>query len=736
MSEITEALANLGNPVYWIAVTVAVLVAAVTGIIPGASGVLIMALSIPFIVEFFRDDPAIGLVMLASMTGVNNTLDSIPAILLGQPGAATQVTFLEGHQLARQGKAAHTLGAVYGVSMFGGIVGAVVLAALIPIIKPFVLSFGFPEIAAMAFFGIAMVSALSTGAMVKGLAAGALGILFGTVGINPITGDVRFVFQQPQLWSGLPLISTTLGLFALPEMLDLTMARRSVAPPDAVISTAEVWRGTKYGLSKWPVMIRQSLFGVVMGAIPGVGAAVIDWLAYAFGIFWTKDKSQFGKGSLDGVLFAESAQNSKEAGQAIPTLALGVPGGLAWAIVLIAMVAMDVTPGPQMLGRFADVTILLVVTLAIGNVMVTGLGILATGQLAKLTRLPYPIIGGVIIPIAFLTGVVNMTSWLAIPIMLTFMGMGLIMKLFQWPRPPLLLGVILGPVIELNFQSAVNIHGWVGVVTRPLSVSLVLIAIVSAYFFWRSGKKQAADTAERKAAEDAAAGVVRADEIIHISFVESFLSIRNIPVLLMVGGGLAFWFSTGGFTPTAAFMPKLMSGGVVLFALIQLYFNVSDREIRKAEIMDLGMLSLSSPGFKNAAMIVTAGLLGFMLISGIFGLRYGALALGAWIPVTLMAATSRYALPVVIGELVLIWVFVQEKIGFIPDELAGSRIAAIMIVVGLGVAAKLRDFKMLGAMVAIFMVFMFEFVMADNLLFIIWPKASLFEWIGREILGN
>ncbi len=683
MSEITEALANLGNPVYWIAVTVAVLIAAVTGIIPGASGVLIMALSIPFIVEFFRDDPAIGLVMLASMTGVNNTLDSIPAILLGQPGAATQVTFLEGHQLARQGKAAHTLGAVYGVSMFGGIVGAVVLAALIPIIKPFVLSFGFPEIAAMAFFGIAMVSALSTGAMVKGLAAGALGILFGTVGINPITGDVRYVFQQPALWSGLPLIATTLGLFALPEMLDLSMARRSVAPPDAVISTAEVWRGTKYGLSQWRVMIRQSLFGVLMGAIPGVGAAVIDWLSYAFGIFFTKDKSQFGKGSLDGVLFAESAQNSKEAGQAIPTLALGVPGGLAWAIVLIAMVAMDVTPGPQMLGRFADVTILLVITLAIGNVMVTGLGILATGQLAKLTRLPYPIIGGVIIPIAFLTGVVNMTNWLAIPIMLTFMGIGLIMKLFQWPRPPLLLGVILGPVIELNFQSAVNIHGAVGVVTRPLSIILVLIAVLSAYFFWRSGKKQAADTFAREDAENAAAGITT-EPAAPVSLMGALIDVKNIPILLMVGGGMAMYASTGGFTPTAAFLPKLMSGAVVFLSLLQLFFHLKNRTNRRASIMDLGMLSLTAPGFKVAAVIVSSGLFGFVMISGFLGLRYGALALAAWLPIMLMNNRLR-------------WV---------------------------------------GAAVAVFMVFMFEFVMADNLLFIIWPEAAFPEWINREILGN
>ena len=151
----------------------------------------------------------------------------------------------------------------------------------------------------MAFFGIAMVSALSAGAMVKGLAAGSLGVLLGTVGINPITGAVRFVFDQPNLWEGLPIIVVTIGFFALPEMIDLAIARRPVAPPDSVVSTAEVWRGARDGMRRWKIMIRQSVFGVLMGAIPGVGAAVIDWLSYAFGIFWSKDKSQFGKGSLE-----------------------------------------------------------------------------------------------------------------------------------------------------------------------------------------------------------------------------------------------------------------------------------------------------------------------------------------------------------------------------------------------------------------------------------------------------
>ena len=652
-SELGQALGYLDQPIYWIAVVVAVLFAGLTGMVPGASGVIIMALAIPFIVEIFgrdrsggpNDIRAVGLVALASITGVNNTLDSIPAILFGQPSAATQVTFLEGHQLARQGRAAHTLGAVYAVSALGGLIGALVLALLIPVIKPVILWFGFAEIAAVAFFGIVMIAALSAGAMVKGLAAGALGVMLGTVGINAITGDVRFVFQQPQLWMGLPIITVTFGFFALPEMIDLAIARRPVAPPGSVVSTREVFRGSRDGFKRWPMAIRQSVFGVLMGAIPGVGAAVIDWLSYAFGIFWSKDKSQFGKGSLDGVLFAESAQNSKEAGQALPTLSLGVPGGLAWAFVLSAMIALDLAPGPLLLGRSADITILFVITLAIGNFLVTMMGIVATGQLAKLTHLPYPLIGGIFIPIIIVTGVTNWTTWLALPVMAVFMGIGIIMKLFQWPRPPLLLGIILGPIIEENFLSALSVVDPVsigryesdvlGVLTRPLTIALIAIAVATAFLFARSSQGQS-----RASKESSPAG---ASDIApsSTSLMERLIQWRNFPILLLIGGAMAFLFGSLGFESVDAwFLTRLMAALLIALALLQLFFHLRERERRHTDIMDLGMHSLSLPGAKTAIWLIAAGFLMFAMLTGTIGLRWAVLALAGYLPFTLLSNTN------------------------------------------------------------------------------------------------
>lgn len=831
-SELGQATAYLADPIYWIAVFAAVFVAAFTGMVPGASGVLIMALSIPFIVEIFRDQKAIGLVALASMTGVNNTLDSIPAILFGQPSAATQVTFLEGHQLARQGRAAHTLGAVYAVSALGGIVGAVVLAVLIPVSRPVILAFTPAEIAAVAFFGIAMVAALSAGAMVKGLTAGAFGILLGTVGINPITGALRYVFDQPQLWTGLPIIAVTIGFFALPEMVDLAIARRPVAPSGSVVSTREVWRGSRDGLKRWRIMIRQSVFGVLMGAIPGVGAAVIDWLSYAFGIFWSKDKSQFGKGALDGVLFAESAQNSKEAGQALPTLALGVPGGLAWALVLVAMIALDLTPGPRLLGDLADVTILFVITLAVGNFIVTMIGILMTGQLAKLTRIPYPLIGGVFIPISILAAVINMTSYLAIPIILAFAGIGIIMKLFQWPRPPLLLGIILGPIIEENFLSGMslvepvyqiawfqltspenielarpsNLSEALGVVTRPLTLGLIVVAFATAFFFARSSRKQSLPSADQGASEGGEGGrpgIAGASGTgpREPGLMSRLLHIRNFPIFLAIAGAAALYWGSLGFDLIESwFVARAMAILVILLALVQLAFHLRSGG-KQGEIMDLGMHGVALPGAKQAMILIAIAFLLFTILTGTIGLRWGTVALAGYLPFALLArigsgAQASIGAGVAAGALTgaaaaffgdagtadlivmsasvgiavaVAFIIEAQGVGGIPTTPMALFIVALAFGVAVLVTAianpwppyllavallplalllvrPLREFqppqniawlfswRLLGAAIAMGFVVIFEFVLADNVLFIIWPQPALLEWVGREIL--
>jgi TctA family transporter len=641
VSELVEGLSNLGNPTYWLAFSAAVVMAVLVGLIPGVSATLVMALSISFVVINISD-PLIGIVMLATLTGVDNTLDSIPAILLGQPGASTQVTFLEGNQLARQGLAAHTLGAVYAVSAIGGVVGAVTLAIIIPVIKPFILSFGFPEIAMMALFGVAMVAGLSTGAVFKGFAAAAMGLLIGTIGIDPISGAHRYTFGTLQLWEGLPLIATTIGLFALPEMVDLTMTRNAVAHKGAVVSQKEVFRGVRYGLSKWKISIRHGLFGVFLGAVPGIGGAVVDWLSYALGVFLAKDKTGFGKGNLDGVLFAESAQNSKEGGQAIPTLAFGVPGGRAWAFVIVAMLAYGIAPGPPMLGRHADITIMMVVSLGLGNLAVTIIGMFMTGQLAKLTLIPYPFIAAIIIPVSFMSAFLSVFDMIAIPIIIAGAMMGLMMKQFKWPRPPMLLGFILGPIIETNFQSAVSIHGLFGLMTRPLTIVLFVLALGTAITFSKMAGVSAAaqeDAGGERIVSGAGPAAGSRFSPARLRQLRFSVTPASLFTMLVIAGSVAFFIGALDYPARGRLFPMTLSGLVVALAVVQLVFD--SLKMKTGDIMDIGMRSAGMEGARRTGFLVGGILAVFVALIYLIGLKWATMLFPLAITYFLLEGKAR-----------------------------------------------------------------------------------------------
>lgn len=692
-----DGLSYLGNSTYWIAFFGAVAITVPIALIPGISATLVMALSIPFIITNVND-PVIGLAMLATLTGIDNTLDSIPAILLGMPGGATQVTFLEGNQLAQQGKASHTLGAVYVVSAIGGLVGAGMLAILIPVIKPFVLKFGFAEIAAMAMFGVAMVAALSGGAMLKGMASALIGIWLAGFGQDPIFGLDRYTFDVSFFaWNGIPLIATTIGLFALPEMIDLTMTRKPVAPVGSKVSYSDLFAGGRYGLTKWPMAVRQSLFGVFLGAVPGIGSGVVDWLSYAFGIFWTKDKSQFGKGSLDGVLFAESAQNAKEGGQAVPTLAFGVPGGRAWAFVIVAMLAYGIAPGPQMLEQHADVTIMMVISLGLGNLAVTMLGFGFTGFMARLTLIPYPVLGFLVIPVAFLSAYQETIDIMSMYIVLGFAGLGLIMKQYKWPRPPLMIGFILGVVIEENLQSAISIYGWGGFLVRPLFIGLFILSIVTAVVF----TKFMGSSASQPPAVVGASGV---PPIAGASGTGSAMRTMTwrwtqgqiFTFFVVLVSGVAFIGTFSAFeglidgliheswTPSsrAALFPRLATGG--LFGLSLAQFIREGLGTKTGDVMDIGMRSTGMEGSRNTALIFAAVLLMLWFLSGTIGLKYAAVIMALVGPGAIMRNRTGYA----------------------------------------------------GGVVVAFAVLLINLVFFDRVMAVLWPKAFILDFLGWDLFGR
>tara|TARA_A100001037_G_scaffold267898_1_gene261061 strand:- start:876 stop:2954 length:2079 start_codon:yes stop_codon:yes gene_type:complete len=691
LADFWAGLAYLGTWGYWAGFMAAVVITVPIALIPGISSTLVMAITIPFIVISVQD-PVIGLAMLATLTGIDNTLDSIPSVLLGMPGGSTQVTFLEGNQLAQRGEAAHTLGAVYAVSAIGGVVGALSLAVIIPVISPFVLAFGFAEIAAMAMFGVAMVAALSGGAMIKGIYAAVLGMLLSVVGPGKVSLDLRYMYDQQWLFDGLPLIATTIGVFALPEIIDLTMTRKPLAPKDAKISYDEIFRGARYGFRKWPMAVRQSLFGVFLGAVPGIGSGVVDWMSYAFGIFWTKDKSQFGKGSLDGVLFAESAQNSKEGGQAVPTLALGIPGGRAWAFVIVAMLAYGIAPGQRMLEEHADITIMIVLSLGLGNLMVTLLGLGFTRQMARLTLIPYPVLGFLIIPISLLAAFQDTRDVSAIGIVLVGALLGMLMKKYRWPRPPLLIGFILGPIIESNITNSVGRYDWVGTFTRPLFIVLVVLAITIAAFFTKY-----MDMGGEKSTESNTGSLGSRLQSLQWRFHrDQWFS--GAMVALMVYA----IYEASSFSFMGRWFPMGLGCIGLVLAIIQ--FLREGLGAKTGDIMDIGIRSEGMEGARSAGLIFLILLTVMLVIAGLFqdGLKWGALFIAFVGPPAMM-----WNRPSVMN--------LNSIVRANPTGLIGGAISGVLI----------------------FTLNMFFF---DYLLAVFWPKAFILDWFGvksfMELFGG
>jgi len=664
LADFADGIAYLGNSGYWFGFLAAIAITVPIALIPGISATLVMAITIPFIIVSI-EDPVIGLAMLATLTGIDNTLDSIPAILLGMPGGATQVTFLEGNQLAQRGEAAHTLGAVYAVSALGGVVGAIALAVIIPVISPFVLAFGFAEIAAMAMFGVAMVAALSGGAMIKGIFAGVFGILLSTVGPAGVSLDLRYTFGQEWIGigtGGLPLIATSIGVFALPEIIDLTMTRKPLAPKDAVIDYSEIFKGARYGMSRWPVTIRQALFGVFLGAVPGIGSGVVDWMSYAFGIFWTKDKSQFGKGSLDGVLFAEAAQNAKEGGQAVPTLALGIPGGRAWAFIIVAMLAYGIAPGQRMLTEHADITIMIVLSLGLGNLAVTMLGLGFTRQMARLTKIPYPVLGFLIIPISLLAAFQDTRDISAISIVLGGAVLGLLMKRYRWPRPPLLIGFILGPIIENNIINSVGRYDWVGTFTRPLFIALFLIAVFTAAMFTKFMNRAETETLSSIGGEgnlsggavppaggsgDGPAGLVPRVRQMRWSFTSNQVFTGGAVVIM----AYVIWEATS-FSFFGRWFP--MGLGLTGLTLASIQFIREGLGTKTGDIMDIGIRSQGMQGARTAGAIFLALLTMMLVMAGTIGLQWGAVAIAFLGPPAMMQNRTGVIGGLIAGVLILV----------------------------------------------------------------------------------
>ncbi|MCS0496573.1 tripartite tricarboxylate transporter permease [Ancylobacter mangrovi] len=451
-----------------------VLLGIVVGILPGIGGLAGTALLLPFTVGM---DTYTAFAFLLGLGATTATGDPIPAIMFGVPGGAgSAATVLDGLPMAKRGEAGRALSAAYMSSMLGGLFGAVLMGFTLPLLQPIVLYVGSPELLAFAVFGISAVAVLSGKAPLRGLVAACLGVMLAMIGADPQTGTLRWTLGSFYLWDGLPLMPLILGLFALPELCDLLIARTSISPTARYSIATGMLQGARDCFRNWWLVLRCSWIGAGFGIIPGIGGSVIDWLAYGHALRTEKDAAKtFGKGDVRGVIASESSNNAKEGGALIPTIAFGVPGSAGMAVLLGAFLFHGLVPGPDMLTKHLQLSYSMVWSIAIANVLGAGICYLFSGHFARLATLRYTLILPSVLGIIYIGAFEGSRSWGDLYALLLLGIFGWVMKQLNWPRAPLILGFVLGDTIERYLFISVERYG-VDWFTRPLVILLFALA--------------------------------------------------------------------------------------------------------------------------------------------------------------------------------------------------------------------------------------------------------------------
>jgi TctA family transporter len=405
--------------------------------------------------------------------------------------------------MTKKGEAGRALGASFGASTVGGLLGAMFLGLSLPILEPIILNFSPAEFFLLAILGITFIATLSGDSFVKGMIVGLFGLMCAFIGLDPSTGSPRFTFGQIWLWDGLSVIVAVLSMFAVPEMISLGVKGRaydisaetaaklqgSSSSPEPVsrkVSYAQIFHGMRdVAQHKW-LVLRCSLLVAAIGVIPGLGGDAAAWMAYGHTVQSSKHPERFGKGEVAGVIGAETGSCAKEAGSLLPTLFFGVPGSSGMAIMLGAFLMLGIQPGPTMLTEHVNIVWSLIWALVIANIFAvimltaTGPWIGRLGTMKASFLIPYVLV------FALLGCYLYGGIWQNLILVLVMGSLGYLFKRHDWPRAPFIIGVILGKIAEDSLQKAIGLFG-ASFFWRPISLILIAMILASVGFYlWRS----------------------------------------------------------------------------------------------------------------------------------------------------------------------------------------------------------------------------------------------------------
>ncbi|NIO04593.1 MAG: hypothetical protein GTN74_08255 [Proteobacteria bacterium] len=464
------------GPYQFMSTAFGVVVGLIVGVLPGLGGLVAMIILVPFTVNL---DPAAGLACLIGVFVAGCYGGAITAITLGIPGApVAAATLLDGYPMSKAGKTPQAIGLALVSSTLGGMFSAVVLIFGAPLLASIALRFGPPEFFALGILGLSTISSIARESTRKGLISAAFGLLIATVGTDVFTGNLRFTFGNPELFGGIPFVATLMGIFAGSEIL--IQLERWEAIPVSVERLRAKPPSLKSMAKNAKTYIKSSVIGTLIGTVPGTGGVIASFISYGEARRSSKHPEAFGKGAEEGVIASETANNAMVGGALVPTLALGIPGDAASALLIGALMLHGISPGPRLFEAHPDLVSAVFVGFFIANLVMLGIGLLMCPLFTLILRIKKDYLIPVIFLLCF-AGTYGFRNSMFDVILLCLFGLiGYGMRKFGFPLPPLVIGQVLGPMIEESFRRSLLMSGGSPVIfiSHPIADLIWFLAIL------------------------------------------------------------------------------------------------------------------------------------------------------------------------------------------------------------------------------------------------------------------
>lgn len=475
-----EALQAMGSvvldPYLILLIFMTTVLGVVIGVLPGLGATTGAALLLPFTLTM---EPVHAISVLATIYVSATFAGSITAILINTPGtAAAAATTFDGYPLAQRGEAGRALGISVVSSTVGGVFSVIVLCVAAPLLARVAYQFRPPEYFALTLFGLSMLASISAGGAVRNLMGGVFGVWLATIGADRATSIERFMFGNYELYEGLGFVPVFIGLFAMSELLVQSARANRIVN---AISMKAVKLPTKEDYKKiWKTVLRSCGIGTFIGILPAEGATIASMIGYSEARRWSKNKDEFGKGSIEGIAGAEAANNAATGGAMVPTMVLGIPGSGTTAVILVGLMVHGLRPGPYLFTEQVDTVYQIFGAMLLANFMFMAMGLYAAKVFARISLVPTPILWPIVFALSVIGAYALSSSLLDVWIVLVFGVLGFFARRHGFAVAPIAVGLILGEMVETNLQNSLKMFDgeWWLIFTQPLATLFLVLAFL------------------------------------------------------------------------------------------------------------------------------------------------------------------------------------------------------------------------------------------------------------------